>query len=118
MTLVKRHFICSAALCLAALACGCSSHRADPIAWAPAEPTAPPPIAMADSRLLFDPGADHPAAADLYYRSDWPSTPTVYRAPEHIAYRETIYDIQGLRGFSRDLTYRRFRVERVGRAIR
>jgi len=68
--------------------------------------------------MLFDPGAEYPLATQIAYRSDWPSTPYAFQGREQIAYRESIYDIQGLRGYGRDLTYRRFRVERVGRAYR
>jgi predicted small secreted protein len=76
------------------------------------------PIAPADSRLLFDPYAEYPIAANLVYRGDWPSTVSGVPGPERTVYRESIYDIQGLRGFSRDLTYRRFRVERIGELAR
>jgi hypothetical protein len=77
-------------------------------------PLSPP----ANAQLIFDPAADYPLAANLTYRSDWPSAPAVVQGLERIAYRESIYDIQGLRGHSRDLTYRRFRAERVGDALR
>jgi len=102
------------AVALGALTGGCAQHR--DTAPVPEEqyPLTLSPQPEADSRLLFDPGSDYPLASNLVYRSDWPSTESAFRDPEVIYYRESIYDIQGLWGFNRDLTYRRFRVERVG----
>lgn len=90
------------------LIAGCSSQKVEYVA----------PVPVANSRLLFDPAAGYPLAADLAYRSDWPSTQSVVQGPEWFAYRESIYDIQGLSGHHRDLTFRRFRAERIGTARR
>lgn len=87
---------------------GCASSRPEYAA----------PIPVADCRLLFDPYTGFPSGADLVYRSDWPSADRVYQGAEYIAYRESIYDIQGLRNHNRDLTFRRFRMDRVGTAQR
>ncbi|MCB9849729.1 MAG: hypothetical protein H6817_03400 [Phycisphaerales bacterium] len=76
------------------------------------------PVPVADTRLLFDAQPGYPQADQIAYASDWPSTDAVIQGRERIFYRESIYDLQGIRGNGRDLTFRRFRVERVGEASR
>jgi hypothetical protein len=97
-------------LTLAVVLTGCSAHGPALESFAP--------LASADSALLFDPYRGFPSASDVVYRGDWPSTDAVYQGGEQIYYRESIYDIQGLRNNGRDLTFRRFRVERMGSASR
>lgn len=64
--------------------------------------------------LLFDRRPGRYRASDFAFRSDWPSTDSMYSPGQVIYFRERFVDHQGLGFGESDHTYRRFETYRVG----
>lgn len=75
-------------------------------------------LSRADHSLLFNRRMVRPTGEEVAYRSDWPSTASLYSQGEQLYYRESIYDMQGPWPRNDNYTYRRFRLERQGTAAR
>ncbi len=68
--------------------------------------------------LIFDAVPGQYSASQFAWRSDWPSTPSYYRAPELIFYREHFHDMQGPGFNNLGSTYRQFDTYRFGTGLR